>query len=526
MGLFETGEYYPHPLHEERIERYRTNRRLFMGDHYSIFEKKAQLLSGRQANLLYISTNIAGLICKKSADFLFGETPVFSAGSSDNTPEQKALERIVADNDLNITNYETALGNAYRGDSFYKIRWGQRFGGMMPEELDPYQVIIEAQNPEYVFPEMSPTDGNTIIAYHIAYPQVVVTDNSQKLSLNPTTWFNRNRGELNSGEEWILNVESHYPGLIRYAQYRMNPINYEVGRNEVKQWKIYAEITSARREVETGVPFPLVVHVPNYSTDDYWEGIDDLTEHHGIFDEINNRLSKIAEILDKHSDPAMAVPQGSLDEDENGQPIFHVGRDKIFEVMDKSEVIPQYITWNGQLDAAFKELDKLIDLLLMNTEIPPVALGKDNSGTSGASGLSVKWRMNSLLAKINRKRQYYDKGLKRVLYIAQLLEHAQSSEKLDYKPTIPLIKFKDGLPDDELEQSNIAQIQTGGKPTISQLTAIMRLHGYTEEQARQELERIREEEKADSLADPSVFNEPQGVPAVDDNSDGGDVTDG
>ncbi|WP_102271297.1 phage portal protein [Cytobacillus massiliigabonensis] len=508
MNLFQIGEFYPHPLHKERIDRYRANKRLFKGDHYGVLERKAAHLSGRQANLLYITANIAGIICKKSADFLFGETPVYSAGTSSNAPEQAVIERFVDENELNITNYESALGNSYRGDSFYKIRWGQRYAGLLPVESDPFRILIEAQNAEYVFPETSPMDGNTIMAYHIAYPQVVVTENQQKFSLNPLEWFQADK--FGSNEEWILNVESHYPGVIKYSKYRMNPISYEAFTNEVSQWKIYAEITDERREVLTGVPFPLVVHVPNYATDDHWEGIDDLTEHTAIFDEINNRLSKIAEILDKHSDPAMAVPAGTLGEDENGQPIFHAGRDKIFEVMDKSEVIPQYITWNGQLDAAFKELEKLVDLLLMNAEIPAVALGKDNSGTSGASGLSVKWRMNSLLAKINRKRQYYDKGLKRVLLIAQLLEHAQSDEKLDYKVTTPIIRFKDGLPDDDLEQSTIAQIQTGGKATISQLSAIMNLHGYTEEQARIELERIREEEKAEGFVESTVFNDEGG----------------
>lgn len=505
MGLFEIGEFYPHPMHKDRIDRYRANKKLFKGNHFEVLESKVASLTGRQANLAYITANLPGIICKKSADFLFGETPVYSAGTASNSDEQAVIERLVADNDLNITNYESALGNAYRGDSFYKIRWGQRYGGLLPEEADPYRVIIEAQNAEYVFPETSPTDGNTIIAYHIAYPQLIVTEKTQKFSINPVDWF-KSETKFGSNEEWLLNVESHYPGVIVYSKFRMNPISYEPGTNEVSQWKIYAEITDARREVLTSVSAPLVVHVPNYSTDDHWEGIDDLTEHHAIFDEINNRLSKIAEILDKHSDPAMAVPSGALGEDENGLPIFHAGRDKIFEVMDKSEVVPQYVTWDGKLDAAFKELERLVDLLLINAEIPPVALGKDTTGTSGTSGLSVKLRMNSLLAKVNRKRQYYDKGLKRVLLIAQLLEHAQSSDKLSYAVTTPIIRFKDGLPDDDMEQSTIAQIQTGGKPTISQLTAIMNLHGYTEEQAQQELERIREEEKADSFVDSSVFN--------------------
>lgn len=485
MALFGIGEFYPPVAHEGRIERYRHNKKIFKGEHYAAFEEIYKHVTGNKRDIVYISANFGGLICKKSADFLFGENPTFTAGKEADSNEQKAIERIVRDNELNITNYESAMANAYRGDSFYKIRWGQRYGGVVPKDIDPFRVHIESQNPEFVFPEVSMTDANTTIAYHIAYPVMV---------------------EGKDGEDWILNVESHYAGFIRYKQYRMRVISYNV-HNEVESWKIYAEIEDSERIVETDVPFPLIVHVPNFATDDDVFGIDDITEHRAIFDEINNRLSQIAKILDKHADPAIAVPSGSLQEDENGNPVFHVARDKVFEVMDKSEVIPQYITWNGQLDAAYKELEKLIDLLLTTAEIPPVALGKDNSGTSGASGLSIKWRMNSLLSKINRKRQYYEKGLKRVLLIAQLLEHARSARKPDYKVTEPKIIFKDGLPDDDMEQATIAQIRTNAKPTQSQLSAIMEIHDMTEEQARIELERIKEEEQT---ADPSIFNSEDG----------------
>jgi len=480
LPLFGIGEYFPPVAHKVRIKRYRDNKKLFLGQHFEVFKRVQDSLSRRQNEIIYISANLPGIICKKSADFLFGESPHYSAGKEDSSPEQKALERFVADNELNITNYESALGNSYRGDSFYKVRYGQYYDGLVDKKHDPFKVYIEAQNPEYVFPETLPGDANKILAYHIAYP-VMVTGRD--------------------GEDWILNVESHYPGVIRYSKWRMKPINLTVD-NEITEWRIYSEILDSRSEVETGVPYPLVVHVPNYATDESWAGIDDLTENKAIFDEINNRLSQIAVILDKHADPAIAVPTGTLGEDEAGNPIFRIGIDKVFEMMGKDDILPQYITWDGQLQAAFQELEKLIDILLVNAEVPAVALGRGDSGTSGSSGLSIKWRMNSLLAKINRKRQYYNKGLRRVLYIAQLLEKARLG-KIDYEVMVPQIQFRDGLPDDEMELATIAQIRTGGKATISQKTAIMKLDGLTEEQANAELDRIKDEE---AVADPSIFN--------------------
>ncbi|MBC9785097.1 phage portal protein [Heliobacterium chlorum] len=478
--MFGIGESYPPLEHSKRIRRYRENKKLFLGHHTDVFQRVQNRLSRRQAEIIYISANLPGVICKKSSDFLFGEQPTFSAGKADGSPEQINLERIVESNALHITNYESALSNAYRGDSFYKVRWGQEYGGAVNKEYDPFRAIIESQNPEYVFPVTAPVNAGKILAYHIAYP-VLVRDSN--------------------GEGWILNVESHFPGEIVYAQYRMNPVNISVD-NEILEWKIYAEITDARRTIETGVPFPLVVHVPNYSTDDTWEGIDDLSENKALFDEINHRLSQISSILDKHADPAMAVPTGTLGEDEQGNPIFRAGIDKVFEVMGKEDVVPQYITWDGQLQAAFMELEKLINMLLISCEIPEIALGAGDVGTSGASGLAIKWRLNSLLAKVNRKRQYYDKALKRVLVLAQMLEKSKQTESA-YELTIPKIKFKDGLPNDAAEMANVMSIRTSGKATISQKSALMWLDDLTEEQADAEMRRMMDEE---ATADPSIFN--------------------
>lgn len=483
MNYFDVGEFYPPVEHEERIIRYKENKKLVKGNHWDIFRRYNKSLTREQKNMLYVSVNFPSLIAKKSADFLFGEEAKFSAGKSDGSIEQERMDEWAEQNDLSIANYESALANSYRGDSFFKIRYGQAEGGELPKEFDPFRVIIEQQNAEYVFPEHAVGNANKIVAFHIAVPYQ--PDPSKEL--------------------WQLDVESHYAGRIDYASYEMRPLGYNAD-GEVTSFKITATIGEPY-SVNTGVSMPLVVHIPNYATDDSWEGIDDITELRPIIDEINNRLSQIASILDKHSDPAIAVPAGSLQEDQDGNPTFRVGLDKVFETMGKDDVIPQYITWNGQLENAFREVDKLISMLLAVAEIPEVAIGRGDSGTSGSSGLAIKWRMNSLLAKVNRKRQYYNKGLKKVFMIAQLLEKAVG--KADYELFTPLIQFKDGLPKDEMEMANVVATRTGGAVTMSQKSALMYLDDLTEEQAEAELERIEkeQEEKMNAFANPSIFNQ-------------------
>lgn len=478
--MFEVGSQYPPKEHEDRIKRYRLNRDIVTTNADLIKRIKERVeKDGRR----YIYANYPDLICKKAADLLFGETPVYGAGE-EGSPEQSAVDRIVRDNGLNVTNYEMSYGNAFRGDSFYKVKWAQNYRGLLPEELDPYRVMIEAQNPEYVFPEEIPGDKKRIARYHIGVPV--------KVKEGETT-------------RWELHVEVHSPGSIVTAKYNMVPSSTEL--EEVIKWQITGVIEEPSESALTGVPIPLVIHVPNFALDDAWQGIDDISEHEAIFGEINNRLTQIAAILDKHADPILTVPSGVLTEGPDGRPELQAAYAKVFEVVGKDDVPPSYVTWDGQLDAAFKELDKLIDTLLTTAELPPVALGKENAGTSGATGLAVKYRMGPLLSKIARKRQYFDKALTDALFVAQLLEHAQSREKLEYTPTKPHIIFADGLPTDEREQAEIAQIRTGGKPTLAVSDAIKRLDGLTDEQTQQAIQRIEEDEaRTLGTVDATIFN--------------------
>lgn len=468
IQMFKIGELFPNEEHLKRIKKYRTNKLLFKGKPYEAFAEN-NILTKSQKNLLQISANLPSIICKKSADFLFGESLKVLSGKGDDTREQKAFDRLTHSNDFNILTYESALSNAYCGDGFIKVRYGQEFNGLIPKELDAPRVFIENLDPETVYPEPFIFNKDKISCFHIAIPLKDEDGN------------------------YILNVESHYPNMILYTYYNITPMTYNI-KGIIEQYKIESEIEGTRHYVKTGIPIPMVVHIPNTGIVGQWEGIDDLSEHHGIFDEINNRLSQIADILDKHSDPSMAVPTGILDVDDEGNTSFSVRENKVFELLGKEDIIPQYITWDGQLQNAFTELDKLVNLLFTTAEIPPVALGQGDSGTSGSSGLAIKWRMNSLLAKINRKRQYYQKGLQTVLYISQMLE--VNLGIADYQLTTPVLQFNDGLPKDALEQANIMSIRTGGAKTLSQKSAIMQLNNMTETQAEKEIERIHQEEES------------------------------
>lgn len=474
--LFVKGEYFPLTDHEERIFKYIRNEKLAKGNHADIFRDTAR------KHDFYISSNFAGLVTRKSADFLFGEVPVISSGKESKSKEQETLDRITEQNRMNRLNYQQALTSSIMGDAFYKIRFGQEHGGYFPESYDPKRLIIEAVDPKKVYPQTSPFDKSKIVAYHVAEAVMVGVD------------------------DWVLFVESHYAGKIVYRQFELDVFRTDRYGN-VELFKIGDELPEGYDEQATGVPVPLVVHIANYSDGLDWKGQDDITEHIALFDEINNRLSQIGSILDKHADPAIAVPTGLLQEDGEGNTYFQVAMNKVFEVMGKEDIIPQYITNNNpQLEQAFKELEMLLEFLLSTTEIPAVAIGLKDSGTSGNSGLSIKWRMNSLLAKINRKRQFFEDGLKRVYMIGQMLEQYANPSADKHEIVVPMIKFNDGLPQDDTEIANRMAIRTNGSQTLSRKTALMIMDGLSEEQAQAEIDRIEEEKEQAMIADPSIFN--------------------
>lgn len=486
MDLFKTGEVYPPAEHEERIERYKENKELFKGNHYDVLNRA----NINRNSKYYISVNLAGIISKKSADFLIGDGIQVSAGKGDNSKEQEALERIYEQNDLDIRLYESALSNSYRGDSFFKARYGQEHDGELSPDVDPFRVIIESVPAQYVFPEESKNDPKEIKAYHVAVP--IRIDESK-----PSTY----------ADTWKLELESHYAGRIEYRSFYMKGIRMDVEGNP-ESFKIGDEIEEESYYEETGIPAHLIVHVPNYTTDDTYKGIDDLTELKPLFDELNNRFSQVSTIMDKHSDPAMAIPPGIMEMDEHGRPYFNVSQTKVFEV-DDNDIIPQYITWNGQLQEAYEEIDILTSQILTVAELPEVALGVSGTGTSGGSGYSIKWRMNSLLSKVKRKRKYYEKGLKRIFLVAQLIERDRGIA--DYEITSPKFIFSDGLPKDDMEETNIAIQRTGGAVIQSQKSAIMEYRGLNEEQADVEIERIEDEQEKqkemEKTGEPSFFND-------------------
>jgi len=513
--MIETGKQFPPQDHVERLARYLRGKTIFDGKPYEMFDRAAALLkdtpAAPQLKTLYIACNIVDVLLTKPSDLLVGEPPTYESGKPDDSTEQKALNSIVEENDLTARIHESVIGAGYRGDAFFKVRYGyaQDFSAI-PEGLEPPEAkqepIIEPVDASIVFPELARGSKKKFKAVSIAWVEWVEEPNGFF-----TSRFSREK--MNAIP--YLNVERHVPGYIIYERYRLHPngIDNQYGA-PIELFRIGEKIETGREKdiVETGVARPLVFHIPYKSVDDRWYGISGIEKIESLLAAINDRLVQIDYILWKHSDPTAYGPD--IEEDD-GVSVKFSGK---YITTTKEDVTPGYMTWNSQLDGAFKELDYLLGMVFQMSETPQWLFGttlagdtRGGTGTSHTDSGAIKARFMPILAKVNRIRVHVDKVIRDALWTAMELENF-ANRGVDgfepYEPVYPTITWKDGLPVDEKEQAEIAQIRTGGKPTLAVHDAIKRLDNLDDSHASAMMTRITKDEKdAYGTVDSTVFNE-------------------
>lgn len=438
----------------DRLARYARYQDLFEGNHARAFENLSAFVPSRRRRIIYLTANYAGLISKLSADLLFGETPVFNAADG---PGLESLKAIIRDNSLPTVLYESELSASFRGDAVFRVRWGKR------HETDPEETVIIEEVPAYsYFVESSPDNVREVLSESVA-------------------WVHRVPGQRTC----YLRVEEHTPGLIRQSAYALSESSGKVGA-QVPLSRVYGDAAPMEEE-STGVDRSLLVHVPNFRHGSRLWGMSDYYDLESLFDAVNNRLSKTDAILDRHASPKLVLPIGATDA--KGE--IRLSDMDLFEAGSVAEgSVVRYVTWDAKLEAAFQHLEHLQDQIFRMAEVSPAAFGLDKAG-SIESGRAMRMRFIRTQAKIARKRQYFDIGVRRVLALAQELKAVYGGPD----PVDIEIHWMDGIPDDYIEAVEVerSRVEAG---LSSRETAIRRIDNVDEAQARNELQRIRNESPA------------------------------
>lgn len=463
---------FPYYNSVNRLNDYEYFTRLFMGQHFEAFNVRINDLRYSKAyqKLRYVMVNFAGLISKVIADFLFSEPPSFGAIEGG---DQEFLDALVHENNLHTQNYESALSNSYLGDALYKLRVGPR----NPSDTE-FTVIIEDITPAIYFPQV---DGFNVRAE----PQV-----------KELAWT------FKQGDKEYLRKEIHYSTYIENQIFLME-------KNKIMGSVPFEQVGLQLPErVETGINRSLLIHVANWKTGNRHFGLSDYHDLDKLFYAYNSRMSAIDNILDKHSDPILMLPQGVLKEDGT----VNKKALGVVEIQEGETQKPEYIVWDASLENAYKQTEKIVENIFMIGEISPDVLGMGQGQSD--SGRALKLKIMRTIAKAARKKLYYDRALKEVLYTAMLLakEHNLKVGGLSLKgdPYIPEIEWQDGLPIDNAEQVEIEakRLDSGTTTTVD---AIMRLDAIDEIEAKKKAKEIKEENKIELPTGlPKPFTPPNG----------------
>lgn len=437
LNWLEPGATYPPSSEKKRIERYKLHEQLFLSQHPKALEEAFQELARRHKKSDYqVETviNYQQLLSKKTADFICGEPPTLETeGDTDK------LDRLLEQQRWHTRLYEGFIDVSRYGNGVFKLV-GKR---------------LTQVSPLYWFPIVDPSDLKSVIQHVIAYP---ITPNKE-------------------GEMTELYVEIHGIGNVEQRVYSYRADNGEIGK-----------IRSQKVEKTNLEDFAVQVLTNLTHSGDIF-GLDDYAIINSIVAKIMWRLHCADTILDKHSEPSLSGPSSALTWDERFKTYYldlanYFRRDKT----DDPDV--SYITWDGNLEANWKELELLFQQLYTLTEMGQ-AFAEGGGGGEASSGTALKLRMVSPRIKAARLTAINAAAVKQIIY---LLAHVNGIS-LDYDTLS--ITWQDGLPDDEVEEVNTLVTATGGKAIMSQYSALKR-RGLTDEEVEAELEQIREEQAASS----------------------------
>ena len=462
----EPGQLFPPLREQKRIERYRQNAMLFDGDHFddptfrshddacdhgiSVYLKCAERISrviGNFEEVVSFPTllNYQRLMSLKMADLVCGEYPSISGA----TPEENAVIGDIRDYiDFDARCYSTVIDISRYGDAIWRL--------------------FKDENGHYTFTCWDPTQW---------YP-VVAQDGTNNIIAHCLCWRDNVSNDPDKSD-WHLHVQIHRTdrASIGYYEQREFLMNSS-GTAILKQ--------IASKKVPTGLDRCAVQHIKAFSTTNSVYGYDDYMPLDSILAEIMARLGQISCILDKHADPNITGPISMLKVDpETGE--YHLQTGKFFAVSPGEEQ-PTYMTWDGQLSAAFKQLEFLINQLYILSEMGAALLGSQDGSSQAISGTAMRFKMVNPLAKARRVANSLTRPTRQLF--SSLTRSAQGGQ-------IPYSKisvfWSDGLPDDPRENVEICKLATGATKMMPLEKGIMEYFSRSNDEAKQWIEQIRKE---------------------------------
>lgn len=463
------GKEFPPKSERDRLEKYRDNKQVFecippyavplAGGNGGILSKsnfspmhpyflminRLNRVVGNYEEIFSIMTNFAyqQLVSIKTADLLCGEAPLIT---SKQEAQKKAIETILDNTDLAGKLYTGTIDTSRYGDGLLKIY------------SDGQKGQLTVVSPERWFPVVDPSNVDRIQFHVLAWLQAVNPD------------------ESDANRKYRLIAEIHQPG------------SYEVRVYSMRDRLTIGSLVEAPKVYQTGLSDFAIIQLPNVKTSGSTFGRDDYTPIDPIICEIITRIGQIAKILDRHANPSLEAPESAFQQDPNtGEYTLKTG--DAFIRNSKEDAETRYITWDGNLESAFMEFDKLIQQLYAVSEMGAAIFG-DLKGNTPPSGAALRRLLVNALMKVSRIRNNADPAVKKAL---ALLSEVTPAAGAKLKKSDIEIQWQDGLPSDPLEEAQIINLRVQ-RQTMSVTTALQRYDQMSLQQADEELARIQEDE--------------------------------
>lgn len=447
----EPGQPFPPTQEVHRIERYRQNATLFGGGHFhddvcrsrdhsecgpiEVFSRCARRISTVVGNFedvvsFPVLLNYQRLMSLKMADLTCGEAPSITGASAESNSAIKKARDLT---DFNAKLYSTAIDISRYGDAIWRIYKDEQGHNN-----------FTCWNPSQWFPVVA-QDGTCSIKVHCICWRENISEDPEK-------------------PVWILHVQKHDctangAGRYMYEQYSMNSSGDAIMDR------------LSRKTVFTGLNTCAIIHLKAFSTTGSVYGYDDYMNIDSIMAEIMVRVGQISAILDKHADPNMTGPVSMLRKDPHTGELA-LGRGK-FYATSPGEEQPKYLTWDGQLSSAFKQLELLINQLYILSEMGSALLGSFDGGSNVISGTAMRFKMVNPLSKARRVANSMTYSVRKLFESLSGVDANEIS-----------VSWYDGLPDDPREAIENAKLASGQTQLMPLEYAIMEFFSKSNEEAK------------------------------------------
>lgn len=439
---------YPPFVDSDRLAAYADYEFLVENRPWEVFES-LQIRDPEQKTKVALAIGLPELLCNVWADSLYGdEQPpdVQFASEGAATRFDEIWRANGGDSELG---WEGVFGTAMSGTGVWKLR--RRRDG--ETTTNDEEIVVEELSPAIFFPRLR-RDGRTIDFVTLAWEE----DRADPAADHPDLWQVREIHRVDNGQY-----------VIEYAERKTGTASWTRARPD---------------ERPEGVDFlPFVEMHAKRWRGRYW-GISEIARQLSTIDEIDNRISQIARILDYHGDPLLQVPKSVLF---GGQ--FYKGAERTVGIANHDDAdVARYITYDGQIAAQVQAIDKALELAFLTAEVPAPYFGLVEG--AAYSGSALRLRLQNYLKKAAR---YRSKDEMRVREIATMALELDGSFTGD--AAIPeRVIYGDPLPADDAENAQILTSLVAGR-IASRETAVKRLR-WTDDPAA-ELRRIDAEQAAD-----------------------------